>query len=53
MDGFYVFQTIEDCLYAIGPFIEDVIPESMQEQYFDYTDIQEMVSLADEFLEAE
>lgn len=44
-------EIIEDCLYAIEPFIEDVIPESMQEQYFDYTDIQEMESLADEFLE--
>ena len=28
-------EIIEDCLYAIEPFMEEVLPESREEKYYD------------------
>lgn len=44
-------EIIEDCLYAIEPFIDDVIQETRCEKYFDYSDMSEMKFLADEYIE--
>lgn len=44
-------EIIEDCLYAIEPFIEDVIQEKRGEKYFDYSDMNEMEFLVDEYIE--
>lgn len=44
-------EIIEDCLYAIEPFIEDVIKETRCEKYFDYSDMNEMQFLVDEYIE--
>lgn len=43
-------EIIEDCLYAIEPFIEDILPEIRTEQYFDYSNLEELVSIADEYI---
>lgn len=42
-------EIIEDCLYAIEPFIEEVMPDYNKEEYYDYTDICEMENLTDEY----
>ena len=42
-------EIIEDCLYAIEPFIEEVMPIYNKEEYYDYTDICEMENLTDEY----
>jgi len=44
-------EIIEDCLYAIEPFIEDVIKESKCEKYFDYSDMNEMKFLVEKYIE--
>jgi len=44
-------EIIEDCLYAIEPFIEDVIKESTCEKYFDYSDMNEMKFLVEKYIE--
>lgn len=45
-------EIIEDCLYAIEPFMKEVMPECREDKYYDYSNIEEMESLADEYLQA-
>lgn len=45
-------EIIEDCLYATLPFMKEVMPECREDKYYDYSNIEEMVSLADEYLQA-
>lgn len=45
-------EIIEDCLYAIEPFIDEVMPEVREDKYYDYSDMEEMELLADEYLKA-
>ena len=45
-------EIIEDCLYAIEPFIEAVMPKSGNGGYYDYPDIEEIEILAKEYLRA-
>lgn len=45
-------EIIEDCLYAMEPFMDDVIPESTDDLYYDFSDVEEMRYLSDEYLEA-
>ena len=42
-------EIIEDCLYAIEPFIEEVMPTYNKEKYYDYSDVFEMENLTDEY----
>ena len=42
-------EIIEDCLYAIEPFIEEVMPDCNKEEYYDHTDVFEMENLTDEY----
>ena len=44
-------EIIEDCLYAIEPFMEEVLPESREEKYYDYSDLKEIDEAAEEYLE--
>ena len=44
-------EIIEDCLYAMEPFIEEVMPEIRADKYYDYSDMEEMEFLADEYLD--
>ena len=46
-------EIIEDCLYAIEPiepFMEEVLPESREEKYYDYSDLREIDEAAEEYL---
>lgn len=43
-------EIIEDCLYAIEPFMKEVMPEYREDKYYDYSNIEEIESLADEYL---
>lgn len=43
-------EIIEDCLYAIEPFMEEVLPESREEKYYDYSDLKEIDEVAVEYL---
>lgn len=43
-------EIIEDCLYAIEPFIEAVMPKSGKGEYYDYSDMEEIEILAKEYL---
>ena len=45
-------EIIEDCLYAIEPFIEAVMPKSGKGEYYDYSDMEEIEILAKEYLRA-
>ena len=45
-------EIIEDCLYAIEPFMEEVLPESREEEYYDYSDLKEIDEAAEEYLMA-
>lgn len=45
-------EIIEDCLYAIEPFMEEVLPESREEKYYDYSDLEEIDEAAEEYLMA-
>ena len=45
-------EIIEDCLYAIEPFMEEVLPESREEKYYDYSDLKEIDEAAEEYLMA-
>lgn len=45
-------EIIEDCLYAIEPFMEEVMPGQRESKYYDYSDIEVMDSIADEYLQA-
>ena len=45
-------EIIEDCLYAIEPFMKEVMPEQRENKYYDYSDIEEIESIADEYLQA-
>ena len=46
------FVIIEDCLYAIEPFMEEVLPESREEKYYDYSDLEEIDEAAEEYFMA-
>ena len=37
-------------LYAIEPFMEEVLPESREEKYYDYSDLREIDEAAEEYL---
>lgn len=41
---------IEDCLYALEPFIEEVLPEEREDEYYDYSDMSEIDSIVEEYL---
>ncbi len=43
-------EIIEDCLYAIEPFMREVMPKYREDKYYDYSNIEEIESLADEYL---
>ena len=43
-------EIIVDCLYAIEPFMEEVLPESREEKYHDYSDLKEIDEIAVEYL---
>ncbi len=43
-------EIIVDCLYAIEPFMEEVLPESREEKYYDYSDLKEIDEVAVEYL---
>lgn len=45
-------EIIEDCLDVIEPFMKEVMPESREDKYFDYSDITEMDNAAEEYLQA-
>lgn len=45
-------EIIEDCLYAIEPFMKEVMPDYREDKYYDYSNIEEMANLADEYLQA-
>ena len=37
-------------LYAIEPFMEEVLPESREEKYYDYFNLREIDEAAEEYL---
>lgn len=43
-------EIIEDCVYALDPFIENVMPEYIDNQYYDYTDFDELDAILEEHL---
>ena len=43
-------EIIEDCVYALDPFIENVMPEYIDNQYYDYTDFDELDTILEEHL---
>ena len=43
-------EIILDCLYAIEPFKEEVLPESREEKYYVYSDLREIDEAAEEYL---
>lgn len=45
-------ESIEDCLYAIEPFIESVMPKCGRGEYYDYSDMEDIENLAEEYLGA-
>ncbi|RHK24593.1 hypothetical protein DW074_06440 [Ruminococcus sp. AF46-10NS] len=45
-------QIIEDCLYALEPYIEEVIPKERENQYFDYSEMKEIDSIIEEYFHA-
>ena len=44
-------RIIEDCLYVIEPFMLEVMPEYREDKYYDYSNIEEMANIADEYLQ--
>lgn len=44
-------EIIEDCLYVIEPFMLEVMPEYREDKYYDYSNIEEMANIADEYLQ--
>lgn len=45
-------QIIEDCLYALDPYIEEVIPKERENQYFDYSEMNEIDLILEEYFHA-
>lgn len=45
-------EIIEDCLDVIEPFMKEVMPESREDKYYDYSDMTEMDNAAEEYLQA-
>lgn len=45
-------EIIEDCLDVIEPFMKEVMLESREDTYYDYSDMTEMDSAAEEYLQA-
>ena len=45
-------QIIEDCLYVLEPYIEEVIPKERENQYFDYSEMKEIDSIIEEYFHA-
>lgn len=45
-------QIIEDCLYAMEPFIESVLPKIQEDKYFDHSDLDEIEGIFGEYLNA-
>ena len=45
-------QIIEDCLYAMEPFIEAVLPKIQEDKYFDHSDLDEIEGIFGEYLNA-
>lgn len=45
-------EIIEDSLDVIEPFMKEVMPESREDKYYDYSDMTEMDNAAEEYLQA-
>lgn len=45
-------EIIEDCLDVIEPFMKEVMPESREDKYYDYSDMTEMDNAVEEYLQA-
>lgn len=45
-------EIIEDCLDVIELFMEEVMPECRKDKYYDYSDMEEMDGILDEYLPA-
>ena len=45
-------KIIEDCLYAMEPFIESVLPKIQEDKYFDHSDLDEIEGIFGEYLNA-
>lgn len=43
-------EIIEDCVYALDPFIENVMPEYIDNQYYDYTDFDDLDAILEDHL---
>ena len=43
-------EIIEDCLYAMDSFIDGVLPQKTEDLYHDFSDMEEMANLPDEYL---
>ena len=43
-------EIIEDCLDVIEPFMEEVIPKRRKDKYYDYSDMEEIDGIVDEYL---
>ena len=43
-------EIIEDCLDAIELFMEEVTPKRRKDKYYDYSDMEEIDGLVDEYL---
>lgn len=45
-----MIEIIEDCLDAIEPFMEEVMPKRRKDKYYDYSDMEEIDGIVDEYL---
>lgn len=45
-------EIIEDCLDAIELFMEEVTPKRRKDKYYDYSDMEEIDGVVDEYLPA-
>lgn len=43
-------EIIEDCLDVIEPFMEEVMPKRRKDKYYDYSDMEEIDGIVDEYL---
>ena len=45
-------EIIEDCLDTIEPFMEEVMPKRRKDKYYDYSDMEEVECIVEEYLSA-
>ena len=43
-------EIIEDCLDTIEPFMEEVMPKRRKDKYYDYSDMEEVECIVEEYL---